>query len=63
MIALSEHLRNHGYDPTVEQHTRIPGIWQKLRTLYNLDVIDERENSFDYDEPDKFLDFKLPEAE
>ncbi|EKD19641.1 uncharacterized protein L3040_002016 [Drepanopeziza brunnea f. sp. 'multigermtubi'] len=63
MIALSEHLRNHGYDPAVEQHTRIPGIWQKLRTIYNLDVIDDRENSFEYDDPDKFLDFKLPEKE
>ncbi|KAH8659295.1 chromatin modification-related protein EAF7-domain-containing protein [Tricladium varicosporioides] len=64
MIAISEHLRNHGYDPTVEQHTRIPGIWSKLRTLYNLDVIDERENSFDYDDgDDKFLEFSLPEEE
>ncbi|TVY34418.1 Chromatin modification-related protein [Lachnellula subtilissima] len=61
MIALSEHLRNHGYDPTAEKHTRIPGIWQKLRTLYNLDILDERENSFDYDDgDDKFLEFQLP---
>jgi MRG-binding protein len=61
MIALSEHLRNHGYDPTAEKHTRIPGIWQKLRTLYNLDILDDRENSFDYeDEDDKFLEFQLP---
>lgn len=62
MIALSENLRNHGYDPTTETHTRIPGIWEKLRTLYNLDIIDERENSFDYEDgDDKFLEFKLPE--
>ncbi|TVY86860.1 Chromatin modification-related protein [Lachnellula willkommii] len=61
MIALSEHLRNHGYDPTAEKHTRIPGIWKKLRTLYNLDILDERENSFDYEDgDDKFLEFKLP---
>ncbi|PBP17173.1 CT20 family protein [Diplocarpon rosae] len=63
MIALSEHLRNHGYDPRIEQHTRIPGIWKKLRTLYDLDIIDDRENSFVFDEPDKFLDFQLPEQE
>jgi len=64
MISLSEHLRNHGYDPTIDQHTRIPGIWQKLRTLYNLDIIDERENSWEYeDDGDKYLEFKLPDAE
>jgi MRG-binding protein len=67
MIALSEHLRNHGYDPKVEQHTRIPGIWEKLGTLYNLEVIDERENSFDYIDGDrieqKYLEFSLPEED
>jgi hypothetical protein len=65
MISLSEHLRNHGYDPKVDMHTRIPGIWKKLGTLYNLEVIDERENSFDYGEEDtieqKYLEFSLPE--
>lgn len=63
MIALSEHLRNHGYDPRVDQHTRIPGIWEKLRTCYNLDVIDDRENSFEYEEDseDQFPDFTLPD--
>jgi hypothetical protein len=63
MIALSEHLRNHGYDPTVEKHTRIPGIWEKLRTLYNLDIIDDRENSFEYEDQEKYLEFKLPEED
>ncbi|KAF8859507.1 hypothetical protein BDZ45DRAFT_725257 [Acephala macrosclerotiorum] len=60
MIALSEHLRNHGYDPTNDPHTRIPGIWSKLRALYKLPIIDDRENSFEYEEPDKFLDFEIP---
>lgn len=67
MIALSEHLRNHGYDPKVEAHTRIPGIWEKLGTLYNLEVIDERENSFDYADGDmiekKYLEFSLPDED
>jgi hypothetical protein len=67
MIALSEHLRNHGYDPKIELHTRIPGIWEKLGTLYNLAVIDERENSFDYADADiiekKYLEFSLPEED
>ncbi len=60
MIAISEHLRNHGYDPTMEPHTRIPGIWQKLDTLYNMRVIDDRENSFEFEDPEKFLEFELP---
>lgn len=64
MIALSEHLRNHGYDPTVEKHTRIPGIWEKLGTLYSLDFINDRENSWEYDEDkDKWVEFSLPEED
>src|ERR1700761_4984026 len=65
MIALSEHLRNHGYDPRVETHTRIPGIWQKLNTLYNMPIIDDRENSFEYEEEiqDKYHEFELPPDE
>lgn len=63
MIALSEHLRNHGYDPTVEKHTRIPGIWEKLGTLYALPIIDDRENSFEYEDQGKYLEFKLPEED
>ncbi|RCI09739.1 hypothetical protein L249_4074 [Ophiocordyceps polyrhachis-furcata BCC 54312] len=60
IIAISEHLRNHGFDPDVYPHTRIPHIWQKLRSYYNLDLIDERE-TFDDDESDeKYIDFSLP---
>lgn len=60
MIAISEHLRNHGFDPDLYQHTRIPYIWQKLRTYYNLEIIDEREN-FDEDETeDRYIEFSLP---
>ncbi|KAL7627381.1 hypothetical protein AAE478_001574 [Parahypoxylon ruwenzoriense] len=71
MIAISEHLRNHGFDPDVETHTRIPCIWDKLRLFYNMDAIDDRDNSFDYvkgqeaDEPpeNKYNDFELPANE
>lgn len=64
MIAISEHLRNHGFDPDHYKHTRIPFIWQKLRTYYNLDMIDERENFEDEDEPeDKYKEFSLPRAD
>lgn len=61
MLAISEHLRNHGINPDFETHTKIPGIWAKLRTLYNLEAIDEREN---YDDDEKrYKDFSLRELE
>ncbi|OAA61426.1 CT20 family protein [Cordyceps fumosorosea ARSEF 2679] len=61
MIAISEHLRNHGFDPDLHQHTRIPYIWQKLRAYYNLDLIDDRENIDDEDdEGERYIDFVLP---
>ncbi|KAH7328153.1 chromatin modification-related protein EAF7-domain-containing protein [Stachybotrys elegans] len=63
MIAISEHLRNHGFDPDIYQHTRIPYIWEKLRTYYNLDIIDEREYFDDDESEDKYVDFSLPGEE
>lgn len=48
MIALSEHLRNHGYNgysSPPNTHTKIPGIWKKLGSLYNLEVLDFRVSS------------------
>ncbi|KAI1422295.1 chromatin modification-related protein EAF7-domain-containing protein [Xylaria sp. FL1777] len=68
IIAISEHLRNHGFDPDVETHTRIPGIWTKLRQFFDMEMIDERDNSFDYvkslggdEAPEEiYKDFDLP---
>ncbi|KAI1297971.1 chromatin modification-related protein EAF7-domain-containing protein [Xylaria venustula] len=68
IIAISEHLRNHGFDPDVETHTRIPGIWIKLRQFFDMEMIDERDNSFDYvrslggdEAPEEiYKDFDLP---
>lgn len=45
MIAISEHLKNHGYNGYAlpqNAHTRISGIWEKLGTLYKLEVLDTR---------------------
>ena len=42
MISLAQHLRNHGYNAENDVHTRIPGVWKKLRSLYNLKALDER---------------------
>ncbi|KAK3987807.1 hypothetical protein QBC44DRAFT_360446 [Cladorrhinum sp. PSN332] len=67
MIAISEHLRNHGFHPEKHPHTRIPGIWKKLSEFYSLEAVDERENSMDPpEEPGqkrRYLDFDLPWAE
>ncbi|KAL2889629.1 Chromatin modification-related protein EAF7 [Ceratocystis lukuohia] len=60
MLSIHEHLRNHGFDPEIYPHIRIPHIWQKLRVFYNLDAIDEREN-FEEDSPeDRYHEFQLP---
>ncbi|KAK7957116.1 CT20 family protein [Apiospora aurea] len=66
VIAISEMLRNHGIKPEVHPHTRIPGIWAKLGQLYNLAAIDERDNSYAFNEDDpkepwkNYKDFDLP---
>jgi MRG-binding protein len=41
MIAISEYMKSQGYAPLNEEHTRIPGIWKKLDSLYNLSALDE----------------------
>lgn len=70
MISISENLRNHGYFSAQNAHTRIPGIWEKLDSLYNLETLDAREDSFGEpiqvdDDPAKqpFCPFALPEDE
>ncbi|MCJ1223740.1 hypothetical protein MMC12_000383 [Toensbergia leucococca] len=72
MIALSQYLRNHGYTSPRDTHTRIPGIWSKLGALYNLDALDERENSGEADYEDHptiptstfpFRRFTLPDSD
>ncbi|KAI4270173.1 MAG: hypothetical protein LQ337_006844 [Flavoplaca oasis] len=46
IIALSQYLQSHGYTPLEHEHTRIPRIWKKLESLYNLEALDDRENAF-----------------
>ncbi|KAL5629977.1 hypothetical protein BROUX41_001583 [Berkeleyomyces rouxiae] len=60
MLSIHEHLRNHGFDPEIYPHIRIPHIWQKLRVFYNLDAIDERENFEDDAPEDRYHEFQLP---
>ncbi|KAK3905445.1 chromatin modification-related protein EAF7-domain-containing protein [Staphylotrichum tortipilum] len=67
ILAISEHLRNHGFDPDAWPHTRVPGIWAKLAEFYNLEAIDERENNMDppdeEGQPRRYHDFTLPWAD
>ncbi|KAJ5901992.1 hypothetical protein N7495_002520 [Penicillium taxi] len=45
MLAISDYLKSQGYAPSTAEHMRVPGIWKKLGTLYNLEALDERENA------------------
>lgn len=68
MIAISEHLRNHGYTSPADDHTRTSGIWKKLGELYNIEALDEREDDFgisSHDDVTKepFVDFNLPDKD
>ncbi|KAL4809352.1 chromatin modification-related protein EAF7-domain-containing protein [Aspergillus unguis] len=69
MVAISEFMKSQGYAPSHAEHTRIPGIWKKLGTLYNLPALDEREDSLitdiseEADGKDVYCPFELPEDE
>ncbi|KAJ5727880.1 hypothetical protein N7493_005700 [Penicillium malachiteum] len=45
MLAIADFMRSHGYGSATAEHLSIPGIWKKLGTLYNLEALDEREDS------------------
>ncbi|KAI5284759.1 hypothetical protein KEM54_001097 [Ascosphaera aggregata] len=70
MLAISDYLRSQGYSPSRETHTRIPNIWKKLGTMYNLAGLDEREDPTVFDGSEEFEEdnglycpFELPEDE
>ncbi|KAL5049672.1 chromatin modification-related protein EAF7-domain-containing protein [Aspergillus fruticulosus] len=69
MVAISEFMKSQGYAPSHAEHTRIPGIWKKLGTLYNLPALDEREDSLitdvsdDVEGKEVYCPFELPEDE
>ncbi|OQE41241.1 hypothetical protein PENCOP_c005G01688 [Penicillium coprophilum] len=67
MLAISDYLKSQGYAPSTAEHMRIPGIWKKLGSLYNLEALDEREDSVitDINEDDEgssemYCTFELP---
>lgn len=45
MFSISLSLSSEGYTPRSAPHMRIPGIWNKLNQLYNLDALDKIEDS------------------
>lgn len=45
LLSLHQHLLSNGYIHPRAPHTRIPGIWAKLRELYDLEALDEREDA------------------
>ncbi|EGD93173.1 CT20 family protein [Trichophyton tonsurans CBS 112818] len=70
MLAISDYMKSQGYATPNDQHTRIPGIWKKLGTLYNLSALDDREEpisteeSEDAEQPQElYCPFNLPEDE
>jgi len=72
MIAISQHLRNYGFTTDQDAHTRPPGIWKKLRTLYNLEALDkivynptpntESSGSTKQSYPGRHIDARLPQG-
>ncbi|KAI9865769.1 MAG: hypothetical protein M1824_000029 [Vezdaea acicularis] len=71
MLSISQQMKDDGQSTPQDKHTRIPGIWRKLESLYNLEALDEREDAFleegrdDGDDPwdEPFHSFHLPERE
>lgn len=67
MLAIREHLLTEGVISSEDVHTKIPGIWDKLGSLYNLSPLDEREDlapNEDVDEAsEQFTAFCLPSDE
>lgn len=57
MLQLRHFLIKNNYitDPKIP-HTRIPGLWRKLHTLYDLEALDQREDARQLDSPPEQLD-------
>lgn len=70
MLAIHDYMASQGVVNPNDDHTKIPGIWEKLASLYNLPILDEREDSIINDVQDEngelvelYCPFSLPEEE
>jgi MRG-binding protein len=70
MLAIHDYMTSQGVVNPSDEHTKIPGIWEKLDSLYNLPILDDREDSIMNDLPDEseevvelYSPFSLPEDE
>nr|POE94571.1 chromatin modification-related protein eaf7 [Quercus suber] len=45
LLALHEYLLSNGFIQPRNEHTKLPGIWKKLATLYDLEALDQREDA------------------
>jgi MRG-binding protein len=70
MLAIHDYMTSQGVVNPSDEHTKIPGIWEKLGSLYNLPILDDREDSIMNDLPDEsgevaelYSPFSLPEDE
>ena len=63
LMALHQYLLDGGYIQPRNEHTKPPGIWRKLETLYNLEALDEREDARQLDKIDIPVDFRATDAD
>jgi MRG-binding protein len=70
MLAIHDYMTSQGVINPNDEHTKIPGIWEKLASLYNLPILDDREDSIMNDLPNEngevvetYCPFSLPEDE
>jgi MRG-binding protein len=70
MLAIHDYMISQGVVNPADEHTKIPGIWEKLGSLYNLPILDDREDSIMNDLPNEngetvelYSPFSLPEDE
>lgn len=69
MLAIHDYMTAQGVVNPDHEHTKISGIWEKLASLYNLPILDEREDLIMNDIPDDdgntielYQPFELPES-
>lgn len=70
IIAIHNYMIGQGVISSGDEHTTIPGLWTKLGSLYNLPILDEREDSFMQSSSDEngspgelYCPYELPDQE